>query len=162
MRPVRPTRPGVLAACAALAAVLTWSGLRVWVARGRAEPELLWTTLLTIGLLAVAVVAVGWPVRQWVRGEKERRIDALRAARTVALAKAASLAGSLLVGVFAGVVVHYLPTAHIAARRDQLLVAVADLVVSALLVAAGLVVERSCRVPPRDDDPGGPRADPAP
>lgn len=150
---MRPSRPGLLLGLGVLAAVLTWSGLRVWVATGGTEPELLWRTTLTIGLLVLAVVGVGWPVRQWVGGDRSRRIDALRAARTAALAKAASFAGTLLVGFFAGYAVHFLPTVEIAARRTQLSVGLADLVASVLLLVAGLVVERWCRVPPDDDTP---------
>jgi len=149
---VRPTRTGLLSAVVVAVAAVTWSALRVWTARGGTEPELMWRTVLTVGLLAVAVFGIGWPVRQWVRGDKSRRIDALRAARTAALAKASSYAGALLVGVFAGYVLHFVPTVEIAARRTQLLLGVADLVVSGLLVAAGLLVERWCRVPPEDDD----------
>ncbi|WP_337062364.1 DUF3180 domain-containing protein [Kineococcus sp. G2] len=152
---MRPTRPGVLLAVGFLAAVLTWSGLRAWTATGAVEPQLLWRTVLTLTLLAVAVFGLGWPVRQWVRGDRARRIDALRAARTAVLAKAASVAGALFAGVSAGFAVHYLPTLEIAARREQFLVALADLVVSALLLAAGLVVERYCRVPPEGDGSDG-------
>ncbi|WP_432536544.1 DUF3180 domain-containing protein [Kineococcus arenarius] len=150
---MRPTRPGVLLAVGFLAAVLSWSGLRAWTATGAVEPLLLWRTTLTIALLAVAVFGLGWPVRQWVRGDRARRIDALRAARTAVLAKAACVAGALLSGLSAGFAVHYLPTLDIAARREQFLVALADLVVSVALLVAGLVVERYCRVPP-EDDPG--------
>ncbi|PRY16038.1 DUF3180 domain-containing protein [Kineococcus rhizosphaerae] len=155
---MRPSRPGLLTGLGFLAAVLAWSGLQVWVSSGHAEPDLMWRTTLTIGLLAVAVFGVGWPVKQWVDGDKARRIDALRAARTAALAKAASVAGALLVGVFLGWTVHYLPTLHIAARRSETVVAVADVVVSVLLLVAGLLVERWCRVPPDEDEQTGARA----
>ncbi len=151
---MRPSRPGLLVGLGFLAAVLAWSGLQVWVSSGRGEPDLMWRTTLTIGLLAVAVFGVGWPVKQWVDGDKARRIDALRAARTAALAKAASVAGALLVGVFLGWGVHYLPTLDIAARRGELYVAAADVLVSVLLLVAGLLVERWCRVPADDDDRG--------
>ncbi|WP_432491769.1 DUF3180 family protein [Kineococcus gypseus] len=151
---MRPTRPGALLAAGFLAAVLVWSLLRVWTAGGGSEPQLLWRSTLTIVLLAVAVLAVGWPVRQWVRGEKARRIDALRAARTAVLAKAAAAAGALFAGAAAGFAVHYLPTLGVGARLEQFLVAVADLLASGLLLAAGLVVERYCRVPPDDEGPG--------
>ena len=150
---MRPARPGVLLATGFLAAVLTWSGLRAWTGTGGSEPQLVWRTTLTIGLLVVAVLGLGWPVRQWVRGEKGRRIDALRAARTAVLAKAATVAGALLAGVSAGFCAHYLPTLDIDARRGQFLVALADLVLSALLLVVGLVVQRYCRVPPEEDEP---------
>lgn len=151
---MKPSRPGLLAGLLVIAGVLTWSGLQVWISTGHGEPDLMWRTTLTIALLALAVFGVGWPVRQWVNGDKSRRIDALRAARTAALAKAASVAGALLSGLFTGWCVHYLPTAGIAARRSELIVAAVDVVASVLLLVAGLVVERYCRVPPDgDDDP---------
>jgi divalent metal cation (Fe/Co/Zn/Cd) transporter len=149
---VKPSRPGLLAGLLVIAGVLTWSGLQIWISTGHGEPDLMWRTTLSIALLAVAVFGVGWPVRQWVNGDKSRRIDALRAARTAALAKAASVAGALLTGLFTGWCVHYLPTAGIAARRSELIVAGVDVVASVLLLVAGLVVERYCRVPPDEDD----------
>ncbi|ABS02032.1 hypothetical protein FHR75_001605 [Kineococcus radiotolerans] len=152
---MRPSRPGLLAGLAVIAGVLAWSGLQVWVSTGHGEPDLLWRTTLTIALCVAVVLGVGWPVRQWVNGDKARRIDALRAARTAALAKAASVAGALLAGLFTGWFVHYLPTAGIAARRSELVAAAVDVVVSVLLLAVGLVVERWCRVPPDDEEPGG-------
>lgn len=149
---MRPSRPGLLVGLGVVAAALTWAGLRVWVARAHAEPELMWRTTLTIGLLAAAILGIGWPVRQWVNGDRSRQIDALRAARTAVLAKAGAVAGALLVGLFLGYGVHFLPTVAIAARRSQLIVSVADLLAAVLLLVAGLLVERWCRVPPDEDD----------
>jgi hypothetical protein len=54
--------------------------------------------------------------------------------------------------------VHYVPTFDIAARRTQLFVGAADVLVSVLLLVAGLVVERWCRVPPDEDDENQVRA----
>ncbi|MFB9377509.1 DUF3180 domain-containing protein [Kineococcus gynurae] len=150
---MRPTRPVVLVVLFLAVGVLTWTGLRIWVDTGRSEPDLVWRTVVTLSLLAIAVLGIGWPVRQWVRGEKQRRIDALRAARTAALAKAGSHAGAALAGFFTGYVVQFLPTFAIAARRDQLWIALVDLLVSVLLLIAGLVVERWCRVPEDEDTP---------
>ncbi|PPK93435.1 uncharacterized protein DUF3180 [Kineococcus xinjiangensis] len=153
---MRPTQWSRLVAVAAVAGALTWAGVRLWAARGAHEPPLLWTTVAALVLIAVVVAGAGWPVRQWLRGDRQRRIDALRAARTAVLGKASAYAGSLLLGWFGGQAAHYAATFAIDARRERMWVALAAALASLLMVVAGLLVERWCRVPPRQDrDTGG-------
>ena len=147
---MRPTQWSRLLGVAAVAGALTWATLRAWSVQGGTEPPLLWTTVVALVLIAVVVAGAGWPVRQWVRGDRARRIDALRAARTAVLGKASAYAGALLAGWFGGQAAHYAGTFEILARRDRMWLAVAAVVASLLMVAAGLLVERWCRVP-RDD-----------
>ena len=149
---MRPTQLSRLAAVAAVAGALTWAALRAWAVRGGQEPPLLWTTVGALVLIAVVVVGAGWPVRQWVRGDRARRIDALRAARTAVLGKASAYAGALLLGWFAGQAGHYAATLEVAARRDRMGTALAAAAASLLVLAAGLLVERWCRVPGDDDE----------
>jgi hypothetical protein len=77
----------------------------------------------------------------------------LQVARAAALAKASSLAGSLLLGLYAGFFVWLFP------RRDQLAAANDDVVVAGLsagacvlLLVAALLLERACRTPRPPDD----------
>jgi hypothetical protein len=68
-----------------------------------------------------------------------------------ALAKAASHAGALLIGAYAGVVLYLLGGDESPLRRERALVAGAAALASVALVAAGLFLERVCRVQPPDE-----------
>lgn len=76
-------------------------------------------------------------------------------ARAAVLAKASSPTGALLTGVYAGLLVFLLRAQAPAATADEP-VAVASAVTALALVAAALVLERTCRLP---DDEGPDRAE---
>lgn len=150
---MRTTRPGDLALLAFVAAVGTWLLARGFY--GSVPPVSL---LAGVSLLLLAGVEVGLAVV--LRGRIERRpgartLDPIMAARSVALAKASSLGGAVVVGAWTGALVYLLP------RRSELVAAAQDvpgavvgLVSALLLVVAALVLERTCRTP---DDPDPPR-----
>ena len=89
-------------------------------------------------------------IRDKIRGRSTRRpMHPMQIARAAALAKASSSAGSLLLGLYAGLLAWTFP------RRGQLAAAGADARVAGLavlaclaLVVAALLLERSCRTPP--------------
>ena len=104
-------------------------------------------------LLAVVLLLLGNPVRRVVRGTATRPLDPFFAMRVLLLAKASSLTGALLVGAAAAMLVHAVSRTGLAATPafwPDVLTGVGALV----LVAAGLVVEWWCRIPPQDR--GGP------
>jgi hypothetical protein len=103
-------------------------------------------------VIAVAVLAVGEPVRRWNSGDRSRRLDPLRAARTVVLAQASALAGAALAGWYAGQAVLVVGELAIEPRRDRFVAALLATGGALAMVAAGLVVQRWCRLPPEDDD----------
>ncbi|HET9654238.1 MAG TPA: DUF3180 domain-containing protein [Kineosporiaceae bacterium] len=149
-----PARPLTLAVLAVLATGLTWLGLDLWSSRGGLTPPLPWATLLFLVALVGAVISAGLPVRRWVSGRRERALNPLVAARTVVLAKAAAYGGALLTGWYAGQALALLPEL-VEVRRARLLLAAGCAVAAIGLAAAGLVVQRWCRVPPPDDDHDG-------
>lgn len=108
-----------------------------------------------IGLLLLAVVELGMSriIRGKVRGARPagRPLHPMQVARAAVLAKASSLGGSLVAGVYGGI---FLWTFG---RRDQLATYSADARVAGLsaltallLAGAALLLERACRTP---DDP---------
>lgn len=149
------TRPRDLLAAAAGAALLFHLLLRVGYGSLPPLPVLGGTTLLAF---AVVEAVLGFTVRARIRRRPGTRpIPPLTAAKAVVLAKASSLAGSLVTGAWLGVLGYVLP------RRSDLTAAAADtraavigVICAAALVAAGLWLEHSCRTP---DPP--PRRDPA-
>ena len=109
---------------------------------------------VTAGLVAVFELVLTRVIGQRIRGAtRGRQVHPLQVARAAALAKASSLAGALLVGLYAGFSAWLLPKrGTLAAAQDDLLVAVVSGVACIVLLVAALLLERACRTPePRDD-----------
>ena len=148
------TRPRDLLAAAGAAGLLFHLLLRVGYGSLPPLPVLGGTTVLAF---AAAETVLGFAVRARIRRRPGTRpMPPLTAAKAVVLAKASSLAGSLVTGAWLGVLGYVLP------RRSDLTAAAADTMAAAIgavcaaaLVAAGLWLEYCCRTP----DP--PRQDPA-
>ncbi|GAB3677659.1 DUF3180 domain-containing protein [Angustibacter aerolatus] len=149
-----PTRTRTLLLAAVVVAAGGWAALQAWAGSGHELPMLPWSAPLLLLVVSGAVLAAGWPVRQWTRGGRDRPLDPIRAARTAVLAKAAQVAGSLLTGWYAAQALVLAPDADVSARRDALVRALVTLAASALLWGVGWLVERWCRVPPEDDRQG--------
>ncbi len=128
-----------VAAAFALDTVLAMRGLAVLV-----PPVSLAVALVLIGAV---VLALAWPVRRAAKGE--RRIDPFYALRVVVLAKASALAGALLAGGAAGILIYLLTRAVV--PLGSTLAAGGTVVAAVLLVSAALVAEHWCALPP--DDP---------
>ena len=150
-----PTRIGPLLLLAAVAFALTTAVLQVRQAGGSATPAPPLVSVVMVAGLAVAVLVVAWPVRRWNAGARDRPLNPLRAARTVALAKAAALAGAVLTGGWTGYVGVALPLVAVTSQPGRTAAAGAVVLASVGLTVAGLVAERWCMIPPEDDDERG-------
>lgn len=150
-----PTRLGPLALLAAVAFALTTAFLQVRQAGGAATSSPPLVSVVMVAGLAVAVLVVAWPVRRWNAGERDTPLNPLRAARTVALAKAAALAGAVLSGGWLGYVGVALPLVALTSQPGRTAASAAVVLASIGLTVAGLVAERWCVIPPEDDDEGG-------
>lgn len=147
------TRIRDLFGIALVAALLTAIVLRLAYADLPTLPRL---AGVTFGVLAVVEAILAWQLRIRITGKPGARpVQPLTAARAVALAKASSLVGAFMAGVWAGVVVTVLPLVAVspAAGADQT-TAFIGLVGSAALVAAALWLEHCCKTPdpPQQDD----------
>jgi hypothetical protein len=152
-----PTRSRPLLVAGALIAVVVGVLLRVWSGRGNELPALPWTAPAVMGLMALAILVTGWPVRRWTRGDRTRQLNPLRAARTVVLAKAAQYAGAALTGWYAGQALALLPTLDVPSRRALMVRALVSAATSIAVWVAGWAVERFCRVDRSDEDEQPPR-----
>lgn len=132
-------------------AVVGWPVLRAFEAGGVYLPAVPWLVDVAILALAGVVFWFGWTVRAYQRGDRPS-LDGLRAARTLVLAKAASLTGALLGGWYLAQVLLVLPDLAIEPRRDRALAAAVAVVCAVGLTVVGLVVERFCQLPPGDDN----------
>jgi len=144
------TRPSTLIALVLLGGALGWFLETVLVAMGRQRVVPPWSLGLALVVIAVLVVVLALPVYRVVRGTAVKRIDPFYATRVVVLAKASSLAGSLLTGA-AGAIVVYLLVRSAVTPVGSIAMAVSATVGAVLLVVAGLIAEKMCTLPPPED-----------
>jgi len=110
---------------------------------------------ISLVFLAAAVIVLAVPIRRATRAAVRTRIDPFHATRVVLFAKASALAGAIIAGAASGILLELLVRAG-SYTTDNLLRVVAALVGALILLAAGLVGEWLCTVPPDDDDRGAP------
>ncbi|MEJ5944152.1 DUF3180 domain-containing protein [Pseudokineococcus basanitobsidens] len=150
MTPTRWTTPVAVVLVAGVLGVALAGPLESF---GLPLTRLPWTAVAAVLLLAVAVLALGWPVRRWNRGHRDRPLDPLRAARTAVLGQASALAGAALLGWYLGQVAYLLPDVAYPLPRQSAVSLLVAAGASAVLLVAGLLVERWCRLPDDDDEP---------
>lgn len=132
-----------------VAAYLTQLGLAS-ASLAKLRPEFSFS--FSLALIATLVVTMAIPVWRSSRGRGGRRVDPFVATRVVVVAKASSVAGAVLTGAGAGLLLEVL-TRPVPAAGEVVLRVVLLLVTSVALAAAGLISELLCTVPPDDDDP---------
>lgn len=108
-------------------------------------PPFQWFVALPIGALAVVEFIMANRIRGAIRHQDSAKpIPALSVARAVALGKASALVGSALVGAAGALALYVLPDARrTSAAGHDLRVGIVVLVVSAVLVVAGTILERA-------------------
>jgi len=152
---------------AVAAALVGWLVLWLLESRGTYLADVPWVVDVSLLLLAGAVFWAGWTVRAYQRGRRPD-LDALRAARTYVLGKAAAVTGSLLVGWYLAQVLVVLGDLDVESRKAHGLAALWAVGAALVLCVVGVLVERFCQLPPSDDDgkeregrtpPGSPEMD---
>jgi len=158
---MRRTRVTTIVVLVVLGAVGGWFVDTALVSAGQriiAIPATLPPVLVAIGGI---VVLLAIPIRRMTRGTSRRRVDHMYSTRVVVLAKASALTGALIAGVAIGIC-GYLLTRAVMPTAGTFGLAIATLVAAAILLAAGLVAEWFCTIPPEDgDDENGPGKQPA-
>jgi hypothetical protein len=130
--------------------------LRIWTARGGALPPAPWGALIVLVFMACGVFFAGLPVRRFLRGQARKPLNPIRAMRTVVLAQACALTGALVTGWYLAQILVLLPDIDIASVRSLVWRLAALAAGGVLMVVAGLMVQRMCRVDKdRSDADGG-------
>jgi hypothetical protein len=108
---------------------------------------------LPVALVAIAVIVIllAAPIRRLTHGKAKTLVDPYYATRVVMLAKACALSGALLVGLSLGVT-GYILTRSALPSGGSIGLTVSTLVGSAILLAAGLIAEHMCTIPPVGPD----------
>lgn len=146
------TQPRHLIIAAVLAVAVAYLGCQLGYGGLPRLPALAGATLL---LVAAVDVVLGSTMRPRVqRKPGTEPVDGLVAARAVALAKASSMAGSIMGGIWVGLLGYLLPLrGTVAAAASDTPAGVIGLVSAAVLVAAGLWLENCLRNPDEPEEP---------
>lgn len=153
---MRFTRGRDLATACVIAIVVVYLAMRLLYGDLPSLPTFAGVTLL---ILAIVEAALGTSVRTRIQRMAEGRpvegkpLEPLTVARAVALAKASSVLGAIMLGAWVGVGAYLLP------RRDELSAAADDLpsaiigaVCAIALIGAALWLEYCCRAPRDRED----------
>lgn len=155
---MKPTALRTLALSALVAAVITYLVVRSSYDQLPPLPRFAPLSVLLIGLLEIQTSV---SVRARLDGRPGTKpILPLVVARFAALAKASSLAGSVVAGAWAGVLVFTLPkVGEVSVASRDALTAGLGVAAALVLVAGALLLERACRVR-RPPDASSSRRDP--
>jgi len=102
-------------------------------------------------LLCVLIDIAGLPIRRWRAGRLRRRLDPLRAFRTLLLARAAALAGGLVAGWYLAQALVLVPDAESAVVLRGIQWCLAYVAAGLSMIGCGLLVQSWCRLDPPDD-----------
>jgi hypothetical protein len=145
-----PTRPWTLLVVAAVCALVAWLIVRSTFS---SLPTLPWTAAPAMLLLAAAEAVSGRNLRARIRGRRGGKpLAPIAVVRMAALAKASSVGGAAFGGLAAGFFIYTLGLLSVTVPRNDAINAGTTVAAAAILVAAALYLERSCRAPSRDGD----------
>jgi hypothetical protein len=146
-----PTRPWTLLVVAVVCALAAWLIVR---ATFSSLPTLPWTAAPAMLLLAAAEVVSGRNLRARIRGGRRggRPLAPIAVVRMAALAKASSVGAAAFGGLAAGFFIYTLGMLSMTVPRNDAINAGTTVAAAAILVAAALYLERSCRAPSRNGD----------
>ncbi len=146
---LRPTSPGIVTAWAVVGLVGGWL-LHPVSEQLRGQALLVqWVQPAALLLVAVTVGVTAWQTWRAVQVRREH-LEPHQAVNRLVLGRASTLVGALVAGGYAGYAVSWLGSEAELADERMLRSALAALA-SCLLVVAGVLLERACRV--RKDPP---------
>ncbi|HEY3513170.1 MULTISPECIES: DUF3180 domain-containing protein [Kribbella] len=146
---VRPTSRRLLVAIAVLGLAIGVTLVKVVEADGGVAPAVSWLTLVAWLFLAALLFVAARNTHQRIQVRRER-MDPSRAVFLLMIGKASAFVGALCTGVYAGFALSFVRAIGFSGPRNRVIMAGAAAVISVLVVTAGLLLERACRIP---DDP---------
>lgn len=158
MKPINPLR---LLLIGFILAVAGWSATVVTSRYSMATPVLPATALATMGVIVVITLILGLRILKWRNSNKTNTttkktvLDPLLAARTLVLAQACAYAGTVLLGWHVGIFLDQLRVWSLRSDQGITWLALAMAGGGLVMIVVGLLVERFCRIPPEDGEPGG-------
>ena len=152
---IQETKVGSLILLAVLSAAVGWSVANLWPTFfGQGMPVSIGSA---IAMILVFITLLLWTLMTRARlkpGAPMNRLHPIVAARSAALAMAASRVGSLALGFYAGVLLANLAADYSSAGADRIQISAVTATASLLTAIVALWLERICRVkePPSNSD----------
>jgi Protein of unknown function (DUF3180) len=148
---VRPTSRGLLVALVVLGAAIGWTVVAAIENSGGVAPTLSWLTPVAWAFLSALLFVAARNTHQRIQVRRQR-VDPSRAVFLLMLAKASAFVGALCAGVYAGFALRFVDALGASGPRNRVIVAGLSAVVAVLVVVAGLLLERACRIPEDPDE----------
>jgi len=148
---MRRSSPAAIVVLFGAGAILGWFVEFLLAQNGRAlvTPPVPFSVVLLV--IAAGVIVAAVPVRRVARGKPGATVNPFLAARVVVFAQAAALTAAILLGLLLGALLFVLTRPVVGA--ELLWPSVLGAAAAAVLLAAALVAEEMCRIPPGEDGP---------
>lgn len=143
-----PTRINYLFALTLISGAAGWAIANLWpVLFGQAFATP-WLTAVTMWLVAAALLIWTLLARKKIKPEKGKlKLDPLLAARSAALAMAASRVGALALGFYTGILIDNLVFSDSPASKERVTISALTALASLATIVIGLWLEHICRLP---------------
>lgn len=141
----------------ALVVAALFGGLAGWLlaittqALNIVPPTIPWSAPVGLFVVAALVGAIAWTTHQQIQVRRER-MEPSRAVAFLVLGKASALGGALVAGGYLGFALDFVTRLQAEGPRDRVVLSLVSLVGGLALMAAGLLLERACRVPYDEDE----------
>lgn len=148
----------------ALVVAALFGGLTGWIvvvtagALDALPPQVPWSAPVGLLVFAALVGALARSTHQRIQVRRER-VEPQRAVAYLVLGKASALAGALVAGGYLGFALNFLGSLDAATPRERVVRSAVAVVAGLVLMVAGLLLERACKVPGSDDDEDAPDRD---
>ncbi|MBA2549725.1 MAG: DUF3180 domain-containing protein [Nocardioidaceae bacterium] len=173
-RRLRPTSAPTLAVSAIVGLFCGGLVRPVVESGGGVAPPVGLTSALALVFLSALLFTLAWGTHRRLHTQL-RSLDWNHAVNLLVLGKATALVGALVAGGYLGYAYSFAPSWDSPLGRDRVIHSLLAAVAAALVMVAGVALERACRVPGDDDDDdvlsrpdasngqrGGPPDDPEP
>jgi len=120
---------------------------------GHSAPRPGWAAAAVFVLAAGIVGRLAWNTWQSLH-QRHERMTSEHGLRMLAVAKASSVVAALFAGGYGGLAISFLDAWDAPLGRERVLHGGAAALAAVLLLVAGLLLERACRIPGDDDENG--------
>ncbi len=149
---LRPMGPAGLCAWAVVGLIAGWVFHAVADRGTGLPPQVSWAQPLALVLVAAILFGTAWSTRRTI-AQHPGRLSPHQAVNRLVLARACAYVGALAGGAYLGYAVSWLGVESTELAGQRAFRAACAGVAGILIVVGGVLLERACRVPPKDDEP---------